>query len=198
MNPYLYKIVIDWIPDSSRVLDLGTGEGSFLSNLIKEKAVHAEAVEKNPELLASCMDRGLIAYHGDVLDGLDQYGNQSFDYVLLLGTFQELLSPEQVLRSSFRVARYVILAFTNLAYWHTRLHLMFRGISPALGVEIPWYENPNIQFFSELDFNNFCRSKGIKRLRSAYFNKSGLFNYFPNLRAEEVLTLMAWENGDFE
>ena len=194
MNLHLYKTVIDWIPAHSRVLDLGTGDGTFLKKLIQEKNVHGEAVEKNPELLAHCIESGLVAYQGDILDGLDQYGNQSFDYVLLLGTFQELLSPEKILHSSFRVARYVILAFTNFAYWRARLQLMFRGSSPDLGNAIPWYENPNIQFFSILDFQNFCRSKKISSLRSACFNKRGTLQFFPNLRSEEVLILMEWED----
>ena len=37
MNPHLYHTVIDWVPTHSRVLDLGTGDGSFLSELIQEK-----------------------------------------------------------------------------------------------------------------------------------------------------------------
>ena len=190
MNPHLYKTVINWIPENSRVLDLGTGNGNFLSKLVKEKKIHGEAVEQNPALVARCIERGLVTYQGDILDGLDQYGKQSFDYILLLGTLQELSSPEEVLQHSFRVARYIIVAFTNFAHWSARFQLMFRGISPSLGDELPWYESPNIQFFSSLDFKNFCRFEKIEGLRSAYFNSRGAVKLFPNLRAEEVLTLI--------
>ena len=147
MNPHLYKTVIDWIPENSRVLDLGAGDGFFLSKLIEEKNIHGEAVEQNPKLAASCIERGLVTYQGDILDGLDQYGKQSFDYILLLGTLQELFSPQEVLQHAFRVARYITVAFTNFAYWKARFQLMLRGISPSLGDELPWYESPNIQFF---------------------------------------------------
>ena len=190
MNSHLYKTVIDWIPKGARVLDLGTGDGSFLSKLSKEKEIHSEAVEQNPKLAARCIERGLVTYQGDILDGLDQYGKQSFDYILLIGTLQELFSPEEVLQHSFRVTRYIIIAFTNFAHWSARFQLMFRGISPSLGDELPWYESPNIQFFSGLDFKSFCRFERIERLRSAYFNSRGALKLFPNLRAEEVLTLI--------
>ena len=195
MNPYLYKTVIDWIPENSRVLDLGTGDGSFLSKLSKEKNIYSEAVEQNPAFVARCIERGLVTFQGDILDGLDQYGKQSFDYILLLGTLQELFSPEQVLQHSFRVSRYIIVAFTNFAHWSARFQLMFRGISPSLGDELPWYESPNIQFFSSLDFKSFCRVEKIERLRSAYFNSYGAVKLFPNLRTEEALSLIEWKEG---
>ena len=154
-------------------------------------------MEKNPKLLAQCIECGLVAYQGDILDGLDQYSEQSFDYVLLLGTFQELLGPEEVLQVSFRVSRYVILAFTNFAYWRARIQLMLQGISPSLGSDtsqIPWYESPNIQFFSAIDFAKFCEVKKIKTLRADYFNSRGSLSLFPNLRSEEILTLIEKES----
>lgn len=193
MNSYLYEKVIHWIPKGSRVLDLGTGDGSFLKNLIQEKKVNAESVEQNPKLVASCIKHGLVTYQGDILDGLDQYGENRFDYVLLLGTLQELHSPEEVLQHSFRVARHVIVAFNNFAFWRSRLLLLCRGVSPSQGDDIPWYESPNTQFFSCIDFNKFCRLKKIKRLRSAYFNSYGYLKYFSNLRAETALTLLEQE-----
>ena len=190
MNPHLYQTVIQWIPKEARVLDLGTGDGSFLAKLIQEKKIYGEAVEKNHELLASCIEKGLVAYQGDILDGLDQYSEGSFDYILLLGTFQELLSPEEVLKHSFRVAKNVLLGFTNIAYWRVRLELMFRGMTPSSAYDVPWYENPSIQFFSQVDFKNFCHSKNIQILKSSYFNKKGTLQYYSNVRAEEVLHLI--------
>lgn len=195
MNEHLYKTVIKWIPANKRVLDLGAGDGTFLHQLIQTKSVHAEAVEKNPELATRCIDNGLVVYQGDLLDGLDQYSARSFDYVLLLGTFQELLSPEEVLHAAFRVAERIVLAFTNFAWWGARLQLMLQGVSPAIGGGLPWYEDPNIQFFSSIDFNNFCRAKKIRRVQSAYFNNSGALNSFPNLRAKEVLTILEWNKN---
>ncbi len=47
-----------------------------------------EGVEKNREMVAQCIERGLIVHHGDIMDGLDQYHGDAFDYILLLGTFE--------------------------------------------------------------------------------------------------------------
>ncbi|HNJ34828.1 MAG TPA: methionine biosynthesis protein MetW, partial [Leptospiraceae bacterium] len=71
MNEYLYDQVIQWIPEGSRVLDLGTGDGSFLARLVKAKKVQGVGVEKEPELVAQCIEKGLVVHQGDIMDGLD-------------------------------------------------------------------------------------------------------------------------------
>lgn len=191
MNQFLYDQVIQRIPADSRVLDLGTGDGSFLERLLQAKQVHGEGVEKDPEMVARCIERGLIVHQGDILDGLDQYGSATFDYVLLIGTFQELLSPELVLRESFRVGRRVILAYMNLAYWRYRFQLMWGGVSPRLeATPLPWYESPNIQFFSIVDFREFCHAKNIVIKENAFFNTFGRVRVLPNFRAREALSVL--------
>jgi methionine biosynthesis protein MetW len=79
MYERLYNQVIEWIPEKSRVLDLGTGDGEFLARLVRQKQVVGEGVEKNTELATRCISRGLVVHQGDLLDGLDQYGDASFD-----------------------------------------------------------------------------------------------------------------------
>ncbi|MCB1322471.1 MAG: methyltransferase domain-containing protein [Leptospiraceae bacterium] len=195
MNPHLYKKVIDWIPEGSRVLDLGTGDGSFMEQLVRLKGVRGEGVERDPEMVMQCIDRGLEVHQGDILDGLDQYGNDVFDYALILGTFQELPEPEEVLRESFRVSRHVIVAYVNFAYWHYRWEIMAFGRVPRnSSLPLPWYETANIQFFSILDFSEFCNVKGFIENRRAFFNRKGEVKFLSNFRAESVLVQL--EDGD--
>jgi methionine biosynthesis protein MetW len=102
MHPGIYKTVLEWIPEKSRVLDLGTGDGAFLARLVQTRLVTGEGVEKDSTLVARCVERGLIVHQSDIADGLDQYGDSAFDFVLLLGTFQELISPAEIIREAFR------------------------------------------------------------------------------------------------
>jgi methionine biosynthesis protein MetW len=105
MRKSLYDTVIEWIPEGSKVLDLGTGDGEFLERLIVSRNAKGEGVEINPDLVTKCIERGLVVLQGDILDGLDQYGNGAFDYILLLGTMQELLDPQRVINEAFRVGK---------------------------------------------------------------------------------------------
>ncbi len=191
MNRYLYDQVIEWIPEGSRVLDLGTGDGSFLARLVKSKRVQGVGVEKEPELVARCIEKGLVVHQGDIMDGLDQYGVQSFDYVLLLGTFQEIGTPLELLREAYRVGKKVIIAYTNFAYFHVRLQIMFSGRSPVTAA-LPhtWYTSPNIHYFSVEDFEDFCERYKLRVLKNAYFNSRGLVRLLPNLMAEQALSLL--------
>ena len=188
---FLYEQVIEWIPKGSRVLDLGTGDGEFLAKLIKAKDVIGEGVEKDPEMMARCIEKGLIVHQGDVLDGLDQYPDTAFDFVLLMGTFQELSLPDLVLKEAFRVGKQVIISYTNFSYWPIRLQLMFYGRSPVTrAMPYQWYNTPTEHFFSIFDFDDFCEFMKMKELKSAYFCKNRRVSLWPNLRAEYSLSLL--------
>ena len=191
----LYDTVAAWIPPGSRVLDLGTGDGAFLQRLVEHRKVEAEGVEKDGHLAARCIERGLVVHQGYILDGLDQYGKNSFDYVLLLGTFQELIDPWKVLEEAFRVGKRVIVGFSNFAYWRARFQILLRGRSPVTArMPHPWYLSPNLQYFSIHDFRDFTRAKDLVVEDIAYFSGKRKIGFLPNLRSEQSVALL--HDGD--
>jgi methionine biosynthesis protein MetW len=130
-------------------------------------------------------------HQGDIADGLDQYGDRAFDFVLLLGTFQELVSPANILQEAFRVGRHVVIAHTNFAHFYVRLQVLLRGRTPMTQfLPSHWYHTQNLHFFSILDFQDFCREAGIREVNHAYFNARGAVRFLPNLRAEEAVSLL--------
>ena len=189
MYPGIYETVLHWIPEGSRVLDLGAGDGAFLERLVQTRRVAGEGVEKDASLVARCVERGLVVHQGDIADGLDQYGDQTFDFVLLLGTFQELVSPADILREAFRVGRHVVIAHTNFAHFSVRWQVLLRGRTPMTQfLPTHWYHTQNLHFFSILDFQDFCRETGIQEVNQACFNSRGAVRFLPNLRAEEAVS----------
>ncbi|MDH5654839.1 MAG: methionine biosynthesis protein MetW [Spirochaetia bacterium] len=187
----IYESAFKWIPEKSRVLDLGAGDGGFLERLVKGKKVKGEAVEKDPEMLARCIERGLVVHQGDVMDGLDQHDSDSFDYILLMGTLQELVSPANVLHEAFRVGQRVIVGYDNFAYWRIRLQIMFGGRAPVTNtMPYSWYESPNLHVCSVDDFQDFCKSLDFVQLQNAYYTENRKVLFMPNLFAEEALALI--------
>lgn len=187
----VYDQVVTWIPARSRVLDLGTGDGKFLARLVREKRVNGVGVEREPGLVASCIEKGLVVHQGDIMDGLDQYGVASFDYVLLLGTFQEIGTPLELLREAFRVGKRVIIAYTNFAHIGSRLQIMLLGRSPITrALPHKWYTSPNLHYFSIEDFEQFCERFDLKQIDVAYFNSTGRVRLFPNLLAEQAISML--------
>jgi methionine biosynthesis protein MetW len=192
MHPGIYETVLCWIPEESKVLDLGAGDGTFLERLVQTRQVIAEGVEKNSALVARCIERGLVVHQGDIADGLDQYGDGTFDFVLLLGTFQELVSPADILQESFRVGHQVVIAHTNFAHFSVRWQVLSRGGRTPMTQFLPthWYHTQNLHFFSILDFQDFCREVGIREIKHAYFNARNAVRFLPNLRAAEAVSLL--------
>jgi len=195
MNPGVYETVEQWIPQKSRVLDLGTGDGAFLERLIRTRQISGEGVEKDAALVTRCMERGLVVHQGDISDGLDQHADGAFDFVLLLGTFQELVQPAEIVHEAFRVGRQVIISFSNFGHYRVRLQLLFRGRTPVTpSLPAPWFRTRNLHFLSVADFEWFCRDSGIREIRRAFFNRKSAVHYFPNLRAETAVCLLS-SNG---
>ena len=199
MFSVLYRQVVEWIPEGARVLDLGTGDGKLLERLVREKGVEGEGVEKDPEMLARCIERGLVVHQGDILEGLDQYGDGAFDYILLLGTFQELEGLWEVIRESFRVGRRVVISYHNFANWKIRSDFLWSGRTPvARFTTQKWYASPNRHLFSIDDFQDLCDEFGITEVKSAYFNVRGKLSFMPNLRAEQALSLLSADDMKVE
>lgn len=191
MNAWLYDLTCQWVSQGSHVLDLGCGDGWFLERLKKEKNCTGEGVEHDSTQVTQCIERGIDVHHGDLMEGLDQHSDQSFDYILLLGTFQELLVPDKVLTQSFRVGKQVLIGHVNFAYYKYRLQLGLNGKTPKTDEqELPWYKSPNIQLFSIQDFIKFCNSKKVIRKKSAFLNSRGRVKLLPNVRASEALWML--------
>ena len=189
MHPGIYETVLEWIPEKSRVLDLGAGDGAFLERLVRTRQVTGEGVEKDATLVARCVERGLVVHQSNIADGLDQYADGTFDYVLLLGTFQELVSPSEIIREAFRVGHDVIVAYTNFAHVRVRLQVLFQGRTPVTrSLPQPWYRTSNLHFLSILDFQQFSSDLGVREAARAFFNARGAVRFLPNLRAEEAVS----------
>jgi len=196
MHPGIYETVLQWVRPKSRVLDLGAGDGAFLERLVQTRGVSGEGVEQNAALVAGCVQRGLVVHQGNIADGLDQYGDGAFDFVLLLGTFQELISPSEIFREAFRVGRNLIVAYTNFCHIRVRLQVLFSGRTPVTkSLPTPWHETRNLHFLSILDFQDFCRDSHYRELDQVFFNANGAVHFLPNLRAEEAVSLLQSETS---
>jgi len=80
------EIISELIEENSSVLDLGCGDGDLLFKLINDKNVQGHGVELYNEYICSCIEKGVPVIHADLDEGLDDYPDQSFDYVVLSRT----------------------------------------------------------------------------------------------------------------
>ncbi len=183
------SLIFDLVPPNCSVLDLGCGDGELLARLIAEKKVQASAVEISHEGILECVARGLDVCQVDIDRGLEDFGDNSFDYVILNQTLQAVHKPDLVIREMLRVGRHGIVGFPNFGNWRIRLQLLLGGRAPRTrSLPFHWYNTPNIRVLTRQDFRDFCEKSGIHILREVNLvprgGKGSVVRILPNLFAE--------------
>jgi len=187
-----HSVILGIVEPGSRVLDLGCGDGSLIQLLADEKDVKAQGIEFADEQIYRCVAKGVSVFHGDIDTGLSEYPEQSFDYVVLNQSLQEVVKVEFVLSEALRVAQKVIVGFSNFAYYKARIDIFFRGKAP-ITESLPnrWYSTPNLHFLSIRDFEEYCAHKQIRVLGRYYLGERELVKFLPNLFALNAIFLIS-------
>lgn len=163
------QAIADLIPPNERVLDLGCGDGALLEYLIRHRQVKGRGVELSEAGVLACVRRGLSVRQGNLNEGLADYPDASFDYVILSQTLPFLNDPAKILDEMLRVGERTIVSFPNWGYWRCRLHLLLTGRMPqTTDLVHRWYDVPRMQAFTITDFAHFCAQIGIRICQEVY------------------------------
>lgn len=188
--------ITELIPNGSKVLDLGCGDGALLEYLVQKKQVRGRGIELSEAGVLACVKRGLSVRQGDLEEGLADYPDASFDYVILSQTLPYVDNPGRIVREMLRVGRQGIVSFSNWGYWRCRLHLLLTGrIAQAPDLPQPWYAAPRWQAFTITDFSRFCRQQNFSIDHQIYLAGAQPCTYskFKNLLA--TTAIFALGNG---
>jgi methionine biosynthesis protein MetW len=192
-----YDSIVSLVEPETRVLDLGCGKGELLLRLIKERRIQGRGVEINQAAVIECIHKGLSVFQGNINEGLDDYGQGAYDYVILNQTLQVLDRPDVVIEEMLRVGKKVIVSFPNFGYWRVRAQYFLTGRMPrTLKLPDEWYDTPNIHLLTIKDFKIFCRERNIQILASLSLLSTpslgaGWAQFWPNLFADEGIFVLA-------
>ena len=172
-----FKVIADLLPNNTRVLDVGCGDGSLMSLLNEEKHIEVRGLELNQENVQECIHKGLPVIQGNAETELHQFPDKSFDYVVLSQTLQAFYEPEKVLRNLLRIGKSVVISIPNFGFWKVRIKLLFFGEMPVTKT-LPntWYNTPNLHMCTIKDLFNFCDEKkiNIKKVVGVNENKTSM------------------------
>jgi methionine biosynthesis protein MetW len=181
-----------WIKPQSRVLDLGCGDGELLAHLRDSFDVKGYGLEIDEEKINDCVARGVNVIQQNLNKGLSNFGDNSFDSVIMTQALQAVEKPDQLLNDMLRVGKQAIITFPNFAHWKTRSYLFFKGQMPVSeALPYSWYDTPNIHLCTFRDFEALCQKLDIKILNRLAVDDdqqgSFLMKYLPNLMGEVAI-----------
>jgi methionine biosynthesis protein MetW len=186
-----HKIILNWITKEASVLDLGCGDGELLTLLISKKQVHAQGIELNEPAIHHCIAKGLSVFQQDIDTGLSEYADNSFDYVIINQTLQQVKKPDFALKEALRVGKKVIVSFPNFVQASARLQILRGKVPVTKALPYEWYDTPNLHFLSIADFKGYCKKREIHIEEAAFIRKGRRVKLFPNVFAEIGLFLLS-------
>ena len=184
------KIIASWIEPGSKVLDLGCGEGILLHYLKETRQANCTGIERAESKVGLGIGRGLSVLQGDINQEILDYPDDTFDYVILSQTLQQVYEPAKLIQSLLRVGKKGIVSFPNFSHWRIRLQLLTTGYAP-ITKQLPynWHDTPNIRVITIKDFKKFSRDVGFEILKEVAINtinhekRGNIIQFHPNLRA---------------
>ncbi len=143
-------LIAELIPEGSRVLDLGCGDGDLLQ-LLQEKGCTGTGVDLNAGNVLACLRRGVDVIELDLDSELGEFSADSYDFVVLSRTLQTVHRPRNVLAEMGRIAVHSIISMPNFAYWRNRLRLLRGRMPMSKDLPFSWYDTPNLHHSSLRD-----------------------------------------------
>ena len=187
-----YKIILDLIPENSKVLDIGCSDGELIS-LLENKSISAQGVELNQEKVISCLEKGLDVIHGDINVMVEDFPYNQFDYCILTQTIQAVQKPDVLLNTLKKIGKNIIVGFNNSARLSKVLSFLISGSFDSLlkkSDSDQWYNTDYIHPCSIKDFKKLALDLDLRIINTFDVNnqKKFLNGKIPsNLFCREVL-----------
>jgi len=121
---YMGGVVLSYVENNSRVLEIGCGDCQLLNMLKEKKHCDVYGVDLSKVALKrSKLNRVVLA---DI--ERDLFINSKFDYVIGLEVLEHLFEPEKFLSRIKPLARRFIFSSPNACYWKSRIHLLLGDV----------------------------------------------------------------------
>lgn len=176
-----FALIAKWVSSNAKVLDLGCGDGTLLTQLRKTHNIRGYGVEKDDANWLTAMKSGVDVIQMDLESGLSGFEAQSFDVVVLSQTLQAVLNTEAIVHEMLRVGREAIVTFPNFGYWRHRFQLIAGQMPVSKNLPYQWYDTPNVHLCTIKDFDEFCVKHNIEVLERLVLTEGEEIKAIPNL-----------------
>lgn len=188
------KIITDWVPFRSKVIDFGCGDGSLLKDLINTKNICGYGVEIDHQMIDECIEKGISVIEKDIDKGIQDFELSNFDIAIMASSIQCLKNPNIAMRRMLRLSNKCIVTLPNFGYWKCRLALLAGKMPVTPSLPSSWYETENLHLCTISDFEKLCSDSGFIIDERIFLNSSSkkglLASIMPNIFASEGVYLL--------
>ncbi len=133
--------------------------------------------------MLACLRRGVEVIELDLDTQLTEFGDDTYDLVVLSRTLQTVHRPRHVLAEMARIAVHSVVSMPNFAYWRNRLRLLGGRMPMSRDLPFKWYDTPNLHHSSLPDLEPLFASLGMVIDKRIPLNAEGLPHRLGNLGA---------------
>jgi 2-polyprenyl-3-methyl-5-hydroxy-6-metoxy-1,4-benzoquinol methylase len=159
-------ILLDWVGDGKRVLELGCSTG-YLSRIMKQRNCVVSGIEADEKAAeqarAYCEEVFVLDLNRH--DWTNSLRAKSFDVVLLGDVLEHLVDPGGLLRQVrglIRTDGSLVISLPNVVHWQTRLRILFGQFDYQ-----PWgtLDHTHLHFFTKKTAQALIESAGYRVVR---------------------------------
>ena len=191
------RAIFEIIKPNSKVLDLGCGDGLLLRELVLKKKIEGLGIEISIEKIKICLNNGISVIQEDLNEGLKDFKENTFDYIVLSQTLEYIAHPIYLIQEMLRVGKKVVISFENLAYWKNRFTFLLNGdLRRSRANDHSLFFRKKIQILTVKKFYDFCSYNKIQTSNQIYLpaKKLSLNHTFPNLLSKIAIFILKGEN----
>jgi methionine biosynthesis protein MetW len=169
-----YAVIAEWIPEKSRVIDLGCGNGSLMHYLVRRRELAIEGIERVPAGVEHCRQNGLKARSAeiDVPETYSDYATGLFDFAICNVTLHMVMYPDVLIEEMARIARYTVVSFPNFGHLLNRIDLLLSGRMPRPQLfGYHWFNTGQIHQLGLRDFADFCHRCSLEIVRKQHIGR---------------------------
>lgn len=156
-----HKLAMQLIGQPESILDLGCGDGFFLSQVNVKRKV---GLEMSTQAVNAAKKKRLDVRVFDFETKKLPFKQNEFDVVTLLDVLEHTFDPRKPLNIAAQAGKRIVITVPNFAFFVSRLQALSGGVPTILGER-----KGHIFYFTRKKLHQVFRDSGIRIVREKYY-----------------------------
>lgn len=156
-----HKLALRLIGTCTSILDLGCGDGLFLSHV---NATRKVGIDLSEEAVKHAQQKKIDARVFDFEQEELAFEKDEFDFVTLLDVLEHTFQPDKQLANASRVAKHIVITVPNFAFLGSRMQALFGKVPSVLGER-----KGHCFYFTRKKLHEIFKRAGVRIVTERYY-----------------------------